>query len=322
MAKAFGDGGPEVASLQDINRGRGAFSAVLQVGLRWRERPSEGDEHRPATAVAKLLVDGPNGEAAIASGACGREVLAYSQLLVDSPIATPRAYAIEDDGDRGAAFLLEDLSGYRAVDQVDGLDSADAARVANSLSRFHRRWRDDDRLDGLTVRRNTIAGLPADRLRAGLECLERDWADELDSADRLRFAELLANADRLIELFDGAAATLCHGDPRADNLVFDDHDGVVLFDWQQIAVQFGEADLAWLAATSIEPAIRRATERDLVAAYGGDFDRYRLGMALPGMAVLLLAQRELPTQRARLFVATSLRRIAAAIGDLEVAELG
>jgi len=96
----------------------------------------------------------------------------------------------------------------------------------------------------------------------------------------------------------------------------------VVFDWQQIAVQLGESDLAWLAATSLTVPIRRGAEGDLVAAAGGSFDRYRLGLALPGLAVLLLAQRELPAPRARRFVAVSLERIAAALADNETSRLG
>jgi hypothetical protein len=141
---------------------------------------------------------------------------------------------------------------------------------------------------------------------------------------------------------------LCHGDPRADNLVFRESgsrekgnretagrqatdrpaaghqptDQVVLFDWQQMAIQFGEADVAWLAATSLDVEVRRRTERDLVEGYGGSFDRYRLGLALPGLTVLLLAQREATTERTGRFIATSLQRIGAAIADLNIDAIG
>ena len=89
-----------------------------------------------------------------------------------------------------------------------------------------------------------------------------------------------------------------------------------------MAVQFGEADLAWLAATSLTVETRRQVEADLIAAAGGNPERYRLGLALPGLAVLLLAPRELPSERAERFVAVSLQRIAAALADNETASMG
>lgn len=325
-AAAFGDGVVELSDLVDVNQGRGAFSTVIAAALHPTDRGAQPAQTIPATVVAKWPIDGPNGQAAIDTGACGREALAYRDLLINAPIATPTAYTVQppesETGDGSVELLLQDLTGHRAADQIDGLGTVDAIRVSETLATFHRAWADDDRLASLPVRRNTLSVLPMERLQAGLRYLETDWTDEIGDVERSHFAGLLDAADGLIQHFGAMQPTLCHGDPRADNLVFDDDNHAVLFDWQQIAVQFGEADLAWLAATSLVPEIRRSLDRDLVSAYGGDFDRYRLGMALPGMAVLLLAQRDLTTTRARRFVGVSLQRIAAAIGDLEVATLG
>lgn len=323
---AFGDGVVELSGLVDVNQGRGAFSTVIAAALHPTDRSAQSLQPIPATVVAKWPLDGPNGQAAIDTGACGREALAYRDLLIDAPIATPTVYAVQQPSaapdkpgvDGSVDLLLQDLTGHRAADQIDGLTTTDAIRVGETLATFHRAWADDDRLAALPVRRNTLSVLPMERLRAGLQYLETGWAEEIDDVERSHFAGLLDAADGLIQRFAAIPPTLCHGDPRADNLVFDSDDHPVLFDWQQIAVQFGEADLAWLAATSLAPDARRSLDRDLVSAYGGDFDRYRLGMALPGMAVLLLAQRELSTERARRFVKVSLQRIATAINDLEV----
>ena len=333
--RAFGVGRATVVALRDVNRGRGAFSEVLRAELSWvgtgrdgtgrggPEGRSGADEPvRPRSVVAKLPLAGPNGEAAVASGAYRREALAYRMLLADSPIDRPRAHLVVEA--RGTCtLLLEDLSAHRFADQLDGLGRDDALAVAGALARFHRWWSGSDRLAELPVRRNAIAGLDPQALRAGLRSLERRWAGDLDDGDRRVLADLVEVRPALIERFDAIPPTLCHGDPRADNLVFRPGDGgPVLFDWQQMAVQFGEADLAWLAATSLTPAIRRAVERDLVAEAGGRHDRYRLGLALPGLAVLLLAQRELVTDRGRRLVARSLQRIVGALRDNETVRLG
>lgn len=336
--RAFGPAAFSIDRLDDVNRGRGAFSVVLRAELTWLEPPDDGGEpgnaegrpnplesaERPLSVVAKLPVPGPNGQAAAASGAYRRESLAYRDVLPHSPIAHPKAWAIVDgpDGDT-CSLLLQDLSDHRLADQLDGLAPADAIAIARSLARFHRAWAEPAQLLGDAVRRNTLAGFTATALDAGLLALDERWSEVLEPAERAVYAELVAAHPALAERFGTHPATLCHGDPRADNLAFDPVDGhPVLFDWQQMAVQFGEADVAWLAATSLTIETRRQVEHDLVDAAGGVLDRYRLGLALPGLAVLLLAQRELPTERGRRFVALSLQRIAAALADNETAKLG
>lgn len=311
---AFGPDGPTITGLTDANRGRGAFSVVLRAELAWPGSTAAG----PSSVVAKLPVGGANGRSAIESGAYDREALAYGSLLPGSPITTPTIFAIDQPGDGTCSLLMEDLSSHRSYDQVTGLPGEAALAVARQLTHFHRAWADDPRLAGLPVRRNTVAGLPGDGLAAGLACLETSWSDVLGPDERDLYRRLVDARPRLAERFAAAPTTLCHGDPRADNFVFDRNGRLVLFDWQQLAVQFGEADLAWLSATSLEVDGRRRLDDDLVNAYGGSRDRYRLGMALPGLAVLLLAQRELGGERTRRFVAVSLKRIAAAVGDLDV----
>ncbi|MEL6985831.1 MAG: phosphotransferase, partial [Actinomycetota bacterium] len=248
-----------------------------------------------------------------------RESLAYREILPATPGQHPKPWAVMDRGET-CALLLDDLSGHRVVDQLDGLGADDAVSVAAALARLHTAWAGaGDRLGG--VRLNTLASLAPAGLDAGLEALTTRWADVIGPAEHAVFTALRAAHPVLVERFGDQPVTLCHGDPRADNLVFDHAATPVLFDWQQMAVQFGEADLAWLAATSLTVETRRQAERDLVQAADGDLERYRLGLALPGLAVLFLAQRELPNERARRFVATSLQRIAAAVADNDTASL-
>ncbi len=318
--RAFGAGEATVTATRDVNLGRGAFSLVLQAQLAWadRDRASAG----PPSVVAKLPVPGPNGRAAIESGAYQREAIAYRVVLSTDPIGSPRIHVVDEPGDGTCSLLMEDLSDHRSVDQLAGLTAGDALVVAEALSRFHRRWADSDRLAPLPVRRNTISLLPADGLAAGLTALETSWSDAVDAGAMRQFVALVDARSGLADRADVAPQTLCHGDPRADNLVFDPAGQVVLFDWQQMAVQFGEADLAWLAATSLDVATRRTVEAEMVAAHGGSFERYRLGLALPGLAVLLLAQRHLSTVRTKRLVALSLERISTALADHDVAALG
>lgn len=304
-----------------IGTGYGVFSIVVRVEL--------DAGAAPASVVVKRPDPGPNGAAAATAGAYRREAASYRHLLPLTPVRAPRCHLVVDEGGDRASFVLEDLGSHRAVDQLDGLGNDDAVSVAVELARLHVRWRDDPALLELPVRRATPAALEPTALARGRRVVAERWADAVGDAlpvvDRL-----LANRAAMVEAFTAAAPpTLCHGDPRADNLVFGDDGRPVLYDWQQVAVNFGEADLAWLAATSLEPDVRRRVERDLVAAHAAAtgagpaaaWDRYRVGMVLPALAVLLLAQREATSERAEALIATSLRRITAAVDDLDVASL-
>lgn len=333
VERAFGPYGPTVGSMLDINEGRGAFSIVLRVELMWpgtaaASRPV-GD--RPRSVVAKLPIPGPNGEAAAASGAYRREAFAYRSILGHTPVAHPKAWTVIDGGlgsadlddptSPYASFLLEDLGDRRFVDQLDGLGPDDAVAVAGSLARLHRSWSDRASPLGTGVRRNTLANLSPAGLDAGLAAIDQRWTEVIDPPRRDAFARLRAAHGDLVARFGATPVTLCHGDPRADNLAFADDGEPILFDWQQMAVQFGGADLAWLAATSLDAETRRSIEPRLAEAGGATMDDYRLGLALPGLAVLFLAQRELSTERATRFVAVSLERIADAIIDNDTVSL-
>lgn len=302
-----------VEGMAEIGRGRGVFSTVVRATLVWTAGSG------PASVVVKAPDPGPNGEAAITSGACRREALAYGELLASSPIAHPSCYWIERNGD-AASFVLEDLSALRSVDQLDGLDAADATAIVESLARLHHRWIGDPGLSHLNLRRATPSALDPAALTPGLAALGDRWADAAGPEVRLAFERLVANRAALVDAFAAAdSPTLCHGDPRADNVAFDASGRPILYDWQQIAIQFGVADLAWLTATSLDPSSRRAWEEDLVKAYGTTIDRYRLALVLPGLAVLFLAQRSASSDRSNRLIATSIARIGAAIADLEVA---
>lgn len=301
-----------------IGEGRGVFSVVHRVQL--------DDRGEPTSVVVKRPAAGPNGAAAARSGAYRREAFCYRVLLPVTPVAAPVCHLVADEAADRSSFVLEDLTGHRTVDQLDGLSGDDAAAAASELSRLHRHWRGADALHDLAVRRSAPSAFHPEALQRGRTVLSQRWGHVVHPTALTALDAALARRVDLVDAFAAAGPlTLCHGDPRADNLVFDDAGRAVLYDWQQVAVQFPEADLAWLTATSLDPEVRRQVERDLVAdqADGDDADaaweRYRLGMVLPALAVLVLAQRDLSSPRAEQLVATSLRRILTAVEDSDLA---
>lgn len=315
VSAAFGQVQPVVLAVNDVNQGRGVFSDVWRIELQW---PEHASAHNPKSVVAKVPTAGANGVAAKKSGAYDREHLAYTELLPTSAVRRPELLATIRT-DETWSFLLEDLSEHRAVNQIDGMAKSDALTVGGELAILHREWEErDGRKFG--IRGPTVQQLDPTALERGITVLKDRWANYLDDDLIATFVGLLANRQALVEAFASQTTpTLCHGDPRADNLVFDDHGTAILFDWQQTAFQLGEADLAWLAATSLKPSVRADIDEELIRSYGGSLDRYRLGFVLPGLAVLLLAQRDAPDERTQAFIAESLVRIATALSDFEVA---
>jgi aminoglycoside phosphotransferase (APT) family kinase protein len=311
--------GPDasISEVEDIDRGRGVFSHVVRCTIRERAHP----------VAIKLLRSDPNGESAVTTGAADREVLAYRTILPSTPtVSAPTCFGVGIDESERPALVLEDLSGHRWSDQLDGLSKSDLRLVTTELIELHRRWADPSSLATVDVRRSTPSSLRDDGIDRGLESLSRWSIPESCRTALGRLAEVRVEA---VQAFgDEGGDTLCHGDPRADNVAFGD-DRAVLFDWQQLAIQFGEADLAWLLATSATPDTRRAVESDLVASYalergqdaGTTWRRYVTGMVLPGLAVLFLAQRTTDDERTERFIETSIERIATAVDDLGVVEL-
>ncbi len=315
LRTAFGASAPRPLTFTDAGQGRGVFSTVVRIELQ------ATSDDVPTHLVAKLPLSGPNGVAAAASGAYRREAHAYRALLNRSPVRTPEALAVlETSG--GNAFLLEDLSPLRRVDQLDGLDEADAIAVARSLGSLHRHWSTDiGSLQSAPVRRDVIDSIDPAMIQAGLDALDRGWEEALSAERRRAFTQLADAIGGRTGNALGATdkVTLCHGDPRADNLVFEPDGQAVLFDWQQIMISPGSYDLSWLAATSLAIADRRQFERRVVEAGNGTFTDYRAGFAVPALLVLLLIQRDLRPARLAKIAESSLNRIGQALIDLEVA---
>ena len=309
-----------VSSIADANRGGGLFSRVLRLEL---TATADHEPHPvPPSAVAKLPARGVNRTAAARSGAYRREAHCYRELLLDAGLPAIDAHAVIEHDDGAASLLLQDLTSLRWPDQLSGLRLQDARAVVDALARFHHRWRHDiDRPELrhaalLEVRANTVAWFDHGSLISGLRTVERRWANHLSRRQLAALTMMVKHQDDIAAAFGSHhPVTLCHGDPRAANLAFSLDGSAVLVDWQQVARQFGESDVAWLCATSLAPDDRRAFEHDLVREYGGDIERYRLGLAHPAMAVLLLAQRTVGSARIATLIATSLDRIASAVVD-------
>jgi hypothetical protein len=205
-----------------------------------------------------------------------REGRFYDELAPTVPVCVPRAYFNHMDPDANEfALILEDFGHRTLVSQIAGIDSTRAAEAIRAIALVHARWWQSPELDALGWMPRAIdPGI----LAAGPQ-YRATWP---------AFVELLGDAmpEGTIELgervgasweatqtalFEGAPVTLCHGDFRADNLMFDDdaegRDHVGVIDWQIAYQGGGIADVCYLVTQSMTIDDRRRHERELVALW-------------------------------------------------------
>jgi len=245
---------------------------------------SEHGHGLPASVVVKVAAaDEATRRAARTYRSYELEVGFYRELANGVTARVPRCHWAGWDAATGdQALVLEDLGAGRGGDQLRGCEHGQAVAAVRELATLHA-----DFWGG--------AG--------GYPWLRRYGAD--DAAGFARFAGAVVPrflerfADRLsdevvgvFELFPGLAhrydrkgrdgpRTLCHGDLRADNLIFDREAGVTraaILDWQNVYQGNGLVDLGYLVGTSLRTDDRRAHERELV-------EHYREGLGARGITV-------------------------------------
>jgi aminoglycoside phosphotransferase (APT) family kinase protein len=160
------------------------------------------------------------------------------------------------------------------------------------------------------------------------------------SLDREEASILEAYADAVARWFGGRTDhySLVHNDFRIDNLLFtsapDAPRPVLAVDWGTISTGLPGRDLGYLISTSLEPELRRAHERDLVATYnralnaGGQlqslaetWDDYRYGLFQTLLICVAASSHSAPSERAEQMFSVMTRRTLQAIRDHDAVSL-
>jgi hypothetical protein len=209
-------------------------------------------------------------------------------------VRTPHCWhaGIVDDHSR-FTLVLDDLAPAVPGVQADGcsLDQARAA-LANLVGLHAPRWGDPKLLDLEFLMRPSVemAGLMRAALVGAIDPFLARFDGRLgpDDEGTLRAAGDVLDRWQLTNL---EPAAVVHGDYRLDNLMLAPTGEVTALDWQSAACGAPLRDVAYFLGTSLDPGLRRANERALVAEYhaevvaggvtGYDADRcwhdYRLG---------------------------------------------
>ena len=207
-----------IAGIDDIGTGVGMIGAIYRATL-------DGDG--PDTVVIKM--PGLDETARFTAQILRlniREVGFYRELAAESPIRVPHChFGAVDPETHQFVLVLEDVGSYRAVNQIEGMGSADAEQAVDELAAWHAHWW--GAADPI-VERGTAMSIRDPIYPMLLPPVFSDgWAKVRGAMSVPRAVEMVADGwvealPHMLGSLGTTPSTLVHGDYRADNMFFDD----------------------------------------------------------------------------------------------------
>jgi hypothetical protein len=278
---------------EQIGVGVGIVGQLARLSLRY-EGNAPG---APGSVILKMPSEHPeNRQVADHFNFYEREGRFYEQVCDKLSVRTARCYWNHIDVEAQTfALLLEDLGHRTMISQVTGVGAARASQALAALGELHGAWWSSPALDSLTWMPRLDDPI---NLAAG-EQYRQAWPVFVERAGELLPEGALALGERIGPVFEDlmragvaeAPMTVCHGDYRVDNLLFDDHapgmDRVAVLDWQISYRGPAVSDVAYLLCQSMTVEDRRAAEEQLLrdwylavaAGAGRDLDEYPFDLA-------------------------------------------
>ena len=336
---------PELCGVTSVTAERLGEGVGMMTELhRLRLGYGEGATPGPTTLVVKQQAATAGlRDVANAYGLYDREVLFYREIAQTISLSSPRCYVAAFDPETQAFVLvMEDLNRTTPGDQVAGLTPAQIKVAIDQVGALHARWWDRSELSGL-VNKVQPFGIPPycefnARHASGWETFDA-WLDGRVSTELRRVgARMCTELDRIAEDMAREPRTICHGDFRADNLMFTGGDGtpgLTCVDWQLAMQARGPFDIGYMMSGSVNIDVRRECEAPLlkgyhdnlvaagVAHYGFDECLYDYRRALLiGLTYLSQsgAVADLTHPRTEALYDAGMKRIDAAIQDHGLAE--
>ena len=265
-------------------------------------------------------------------------MLFYRDIAATVALRTPKTYVAEFDPEtHWFVLVMEDLSRATGGNQIVGLPLDHARLALDEIAILHASWWNRPELVALEATIQPFGEGPwigtGHRHGAAWPAFERFLAGRASPGLR-RVGERMASAiEPMMVDMARAPRTLCHGDFRADNLMFAPRDcgpALIIIDWQAPLQARGAFDVGHLMSMSVTTALRRAHEAvllhgyhdKLVAAgvedYGYDefFHDYRRGLLIGFTYVVQMgAVADLAHPRAEALFDSAVRRLDAAVQD-------
>ena len=264
-------------SIEQIGVGIGVSSAVYRIKL-------EGN-NCPASVVVKLpALD----EAAVFTSSILRmyirEVEFFKTLAKDCPFKVPTSYYGDVNKETSQfAIVIEDLGKMRIVDQNIGMTIEDARVAVDGLAHFHAKWWGKG--DALAEAGTTVSlGDPI--YPAILPMVFGEGWEKVTTQMTVPQAIMqvgpkwTAALPRLLQSLVVGPNTLCHGDFRADNMLFTSADELAVLDFQLIGSGSGAYDLAYFVTQSLSENVASKYEAELFDLWLDGLLRYGAPAAL------------------------------------------
>jgi hypothetical protein len=321
--------GTDVATVATTAVGTGQTGATYRLTVSYRT-----DTDLPATFAVKLPSRDEGVRERVALGYRSEHAF-YTRIADAVRVPVPHCFHC-DISDDGADFvlLLADLAPAVQGDQIAGCDATAAELSARAIAGLHGptwcdpRWSTFPGLVMSVPDADTAKGFGDLAVMATDMTLARLGA-EMAAANRETTVAAMALVTPWL-LAEPSRFALLHGDYRLDNLMFTPA-AVTVVDWQTLGAGLPARDLAYFAATSLEPEQRRALDDDLVAAYHDallgygvtDYDLetcrrdYRLGMLQAPLITTLGCAFAGNTERGDAMMRIMLERSCQAIRDLD-----
>jgi hypothetical protein len=271
---------PDAAGLSDLTfvsaermaEGVGILTDIYRLSLGYRASGRRG----PATLVAKLPSSIPQvRDLCKAYGFYEREVMFYRELASTIALSSPRCLVAEFDPASSAFVLvMEDLSGATMGDQVAGLGLGQIKAAIEGAAALHGRWWDHPELPALEAKVQPFGEPPwcdmAARHASGWESVDAWLASRVTRHLRRIGERMCSTLDVIFRDTSAGPRTICHGDFRADNLMFigaADAPALTCVDWQLTVQAVGPYDIGYMMSGSVNPDIRREHEMSLLRDY-------------------------------------------------------
>ncbi len=257
--------GSVVESFSTRRVGAGNVSDTVAVELTYAHRPPGA----PDSVVVKFRPSDPAVHAhGLGSGAYHREIGAYRTVQTPN-CRLPRLIHVAGD-ETNINLVVEDLTSATPGDQIAGCSVDAAHAVLTELAGLHATfpmW--PETAPAWTIKLAEVADYWTEKMQLGAGIIRERFADELSGDDFAAISggtEMVRDWHHLLPLVQ----SLTHGDPRVDNVLFEEVDGVpraVLIDWQVTGVRNPMYDVGYFLSGSLEIEDRRVHEEELLRRY-------------------------------------------------------
>ncbi len=260
--------GVTAVSTERIGEGVGILSILQRVTPTYSSNTSKG----PRTLVVKYPTDDPTQRfTADALALYIRELLFYKDFAPQSPFQTATCYgqAIAADN-TDFTIAMEDISHMRGLNQLDGVGLAEAKILLEKIADFHAMWWENAELSQYA---EIFQPLANPTYNAVLPMLwTGGWPHVEEHAGHL-IPDSVRDiggmwAEKVPWMLDNlmSPTTMCHGDYRADNILFNGDEPAVI-DFQLIGTGSGIYDVGYFISQSIDTDVRRGHDKELVDTY-------------------------------------------------------